>query len=96
MRGDAAGSSLRTGVRWDPGVPLLFVRPRAPPPYTHRLTSGSSLCFCLSGRVTRTRLESTAVISPLLPVTFYSLPPARPSGLEETDTARRWGAGARV
>lgn len=37
--------------------------------------------FCLSGRMTQTRLESTAVISPLLTVTFYSLPSSRPSRL---------------
>lgn len=81
------------GARWDGGsLPLLFA-----PPSNLKLTSGSLFRFCLSGRMARERLESTAVISPLLPVTFYSFPSSRPSSLEETDTAPRVGSrGARV
>lgn len=76
------------GARWVGGSPCFSLLP----PYHSGLTSGSLFCFCLSGRMTRARLESTAVISPLLPVTFYSFPSSRPSRLEETDTARRWGS----
>lgn len=76
--------------RCDAGMVVLLLL-FAAPLYTHTLTSGSLVRFCLSGQMTQTRLESTAVISSLLPVTFYSFPSSRPSGLEEIDTARRWG-----
>lgn len=62
---------------------------RAGPPASLFRHSDSPLAplLCLRRRMTQTQLESTAVILPVLPVTFYSSPLYRQSKLKKTDTA---------